>query len=362
MLRLRVIQAEEGDCLLVMHGRGDRRTRLLIDGGPAGTFERHLRPTLEALRPRALDAVVLSHADNDHILGLRDLFSELRDARDEGKERWIAPRSLWINAFSETLDGTIRSRLASLAFSLGASSLSATEELLATADASVLKGLARDLGIAINPETQGRAMFATRSALPIEVGDLSVRVVGPTRANLDALRDEWRDWLDREEAALSATELTAALDRSVPNLSSLQLLVEADGRSILLAGDGRGDHLLDALDEQRLLDDEGRVRVDVLKLPHHGSVRNMPPDFFRRLIADTYVISANGRYDNPDRATLEALHDAAREDGRQFDLVVTNRAPSVSSFVRSHPPSRCGYRLVTLSRDAHHVDVELRQA
>lgn len=360
MLRLRVVQAEEGDCLLVMHGQGDRRTRLLVDGGPAGTFERHLRPTLDALRPRTLDAVVLSHADNDHVLGLRDLFSELRDTRDEGRDAWIEPGALWLNAFSETLgDGTIRSRLASLAQAAGTSALCAAEELLATADASMLKGLARDLGVAINPLTSGRAMLATRGAQPILVGGLSVRVVGPTRTNLDALRDEWRAWLDQEEASLSST-LSTALDRSVPNLSSLQLLVEADGRRILLTGDGRGDHLLDALDEQRLLDAEGRIHVDVLKLPHHGSARNMPKDFFDRVIADVYVVSANGRYDNPDRATLEALHDAARTTERTYSLVVTNCAPTVRAFGRAHPASRSGYRLVALRRGESHVDVLLR--
>ncbi len=360
-LRLRVVQAEEGDCLLVMHGHGDRRTRLLVDGGPAGTFERHLCPTLRALRPRTIDAVVLSHADNDHVLGLRDLFSELRDLRDEGEDLWIEPRTLWINAFSETVDdGTIRSRLAALAQAAGTNALSAAEELLATADASALKGLARDLGVAINAPTNGRAMLATRTSRAQKVGDLSVTIVGPTQANLDALREEWRVWLDREEAALSAATLSTAFDRSVPNLSSLQFLVEADGRRILLTGDGRGDHLLGALDAQGLLDHDGRIRVDVLKLPHHGSVRNMPADFFTRVLADTYVVSANGRYDNPDRATLDALHDAARERERRYSLVVTNRPPTVRSFVRAHPPARCGYHLVAPPRGAHFVDVTMR--
>ncbi|HYO70712.1 MAG TPA: hypothetical protein VEU33_31995 [Archangium sp.] len=50
--------------------------------------------------------------------------------------------------------------------------------------------------------------------------------------------------------------------------------------------------------------------MDVLKLQHHGSVRNVTPEFFERVVADHYVISANGKHDNPDVETLEMLAEA----------------------------------------------------
>ena len=37
MLKLRVIQAEEGDCLLLMHEGDASATRVLIDGGLTST-------------------------------------------------------------------------------------------------------------------------------------------------------------------------------------------------------------------------------------------------------------------------------------------------------------------------------------
>lgn len=361
MLRVRVVQAEEGDCLVLMHSAGDRRTQMLIDGGPPRTYVDHLRPTLQALRNRSLDAVVLSHADDDHVCGLRDFFAELRDLRDEGEDLWVPVGALWLNAFSETLDdGTIRTRLHSLAHAAGTSSLSAAEELLATADASVLKGIARDLGIPINPPAGGRPIVARRTGGRVKVGGLTVTTVGPTEGNLDALRTEWKAWLDRQEDALSSTTLSASLDRSVPNLASLQLLVEADSRRVLFTGDGRGDHLLDALSERELLDEDGRIHVDVLKLPHHGSVRNAPKDFFQRVVAKTYIVSADGRDGNPDRATLDALHDAARSEGRRYTLVTTNRPDSVRAFTKSRPPSRSGYRLSALEPSKHSIDVTFR--
>jgi hypothetical protein len=51
----------------------------------------------------------------------------------------------------------------------------------------------------------------------------------------------------------------------------------------------------------------------VLKMPHHGSDRNMDVDFLRRVVADHYVFSGNGEHGNPERATLEMLRDARGE-------------------------------------------------
>ena len=72
---------------------------------------------------------------------------------------------------------------------------------------------------------------------------------------------------------------------SSPNLSSVVLLVEADGRRVLMTGDARGDQIVDGLAEAGYLDAADRCHVDVLKLPHQGSARNVTPDFFTQITA-----------------------------------------------------------------------------
>jgi hypothetical protein len=44
-----------------------------------------------------------------------------------------------------------------------------------------------------------------------------------------------------------------------------------------------------------------------LKMPHHGSVRNVTEDFLKFFVADHYVFSANGKYENPDPPVIEAV-------------------------------------------------------
>ena len=82
-------------------------------------------------------------------------------------------------------------------------------------------------------------------------------------------------------------------------------LVESEGKKILFTGDGLGSDIVDFLSEKQMLEPEGRLHVDILKVPHHGSERNISETFFDIVTADVYVISANGRDDNPSFLTLK---------------------------------------------------------
>jgi beta-lactamase superfamily II metal-dependent hydrolase len=108
------------------------------------------------------------------------------------------------------------------------------------------------------------------------------------------------------------------------NLSSIVVLAEAEGRSMLLCGDARGDHVLTGLESAGRLAAGGTLALDILKLPHHGSIRNVDTDFFARLPARHYVISANGRDGNPESATLEAIAASRADD--EFTIHLTNHA------------------------------------
>src|SRR2546423_1377421 len=116
MLNLRVVQAEFGDCLILEYGAAESRRYILIDGGPDEIYMRHLKAELEKIRGRGgkLDLIVLSHVDNDHVIGLLDLFSDLLDQRANNATATIGVDGLWHNSFNRTIDtnDAIRSQLA----------------------------------------------------------------------------------------------------------------------------------------------------------------------------------------------------------------------------------------------------------
>lgn len=366
MFKIRAIQAEFGDCFLVEYGSAAAPRYLLVDGGPPATFEDHLAGELESIAAggRGLDLVMLSHVDNDHAVGLLDLFARLRedDAADpSGSSRLVGVGGLWHNSFARTIDvgGGLAPRLRSV--SAHAASVRSAEALLGVEEGHALRLAAQVLGIPINAGFPGDLICADDQPSPVVLGNLSLTVVGPTRANLEELRTKWQAWLEDHEEAVATgdPQVMANSDKSIPNLSSIMALAEADGRTMLLTGDGRSDHLLQGLGQAGLLDAAGRCHVDLLKVPHHGSNRNATRTFFRRVTADTYLISANGKDDNPDLTTLVWIVEEAAAAGRGIEIVATNRTPSIDELLSSHDPDEQGYTLTLLPAGEHALTIEL---
>ena len=360
MLRLHVVQAAFGDCLLLEHGPAAAPRFVLIDGGPPDTFDQHLKPLLLQLQQRgfALDLVVLSHVDNDHVVGLQDYFTELRLPDND----LPVPTGLWHNSFGPTLDpgNTIQPRLTALITPGRANVMVESGMVVEGIEEGVgLRTAARLLNIPLNDGIANQLITVDNVPAPVVINGLELVVVGPTQANLDELAQQWEKWLTAHEDDIRTGNVAvmANSDQSVPNLSSIMLLARAEGRTILLTGDGRSDHLLAGLAQAGLLDAQGSLHVDVLKLPHHGSNRNMTKSFFKKVKAATYVASANGKDGNPDLATLIWLVEAAQEQQRQVKLVVTNQTPSIAKLLEEYPPATYGYSLQILAAGEHEVIV-----
>jgi beta-lactamase superfamily II metal-dependent hydrolase len=137
-------------------------------------------------------------------------------------------------------------------------------------------------------------------------------------------------------------------DNSVYNLSSIVVLVEAGGKRMLLCGDARGDHVLKGLEDAGLADG-GVTQLDILKLPHHGSIRNVEKNFFERLPARHYVISADGRNGNPETETLKMI--AATRTDDDFEIHFTNHdgenrlARRLNAFVKARDTAGRNFRI-----------------
>ena len=351
MFKIHALQAAFGDSLILEFGTTANPRFVLIDGGPEDTYGASLRQELQQIGAAggALERVILSHVDGDHIVGLLDLFSELRQNTAP-----IAVAELWHNSFAKTIDdgpNNIQARTQTmLAGVVGASSVmaSTSDELNTIAEGNKLRLDALALTMPINPGFQNDLVSLDTSAGPLQWGNLTVTIVGPTTINLNNLKQEWLDWLDENEGPLAnGVPLVAAMaDASKPNLSSIQLHVKDDtGKTAILTGDGRGDHLLQGLAQANLLSAAGTIHVDVFKLPHHGSDRNVTKTFFKKVTADHYIACANGKDGNPDYSTLSWLVQVAKDQGRQITIHATNKTKSTTDLLDDFDPQTFGYTL-----------------
>jgi hypothetical protein len=210
-----------------------------------------------------IDRVIVSHTDDDHIQGLIELFDELQQDVDTK----IAPPyridELWLNVFD--LDA------------VGVTHPAALTTAVASADepgGRRGRRAGRPVGGGHRQPPGGPRPVPGRDDAPhpeerrLRLGarDGDADRSGRRRARrrphphghragedrIDDLRKQWQAFLERQATKDAKPEEVAAaavaVDRSVYNLSSIVVLAERKGRSMLLTGDGLGGDILDDLD------------------------------------------------------------------------------------------------------------------
>jgi hypothetical protein len=359
------VQAQFGDSLILEFGTDAKPRFVLIDGGPPDNFINDLDAALQGIvATKKLDLVILSHIDNDHIVGLLDLLAALEEDTVNGLSPRVAISGVWHNSFQKSIDpaGEITQRMQMLMSMASAASIAmplAADAFFGVKEGNRLRILTKKLKLPLNKGFKDDLVMLETAKDPIKLGKLALRVAGPNQANLDELRTEWLKWLEKTEQAMASDPSTLAnADTSVPNLSSIVLLAKCDGKTILLTGDARSDHVLSGLTDMGVLTN-GKLHVDLLKVAHHGSNRNHTAKFFKMVTADTYVISANGKDDNPDYDTLKWIVEAANKDGRKIEIVATNATPSTKKIKLTHKPTKFGYRLTVKPKSKHSVPIQL---
>ncbi len=376
---LEALQAFHGDSLLLHAGTEAEPVLLLVDGGPSGTWETSLQPRLEELRAaRAgdgalpIDLAMVSHIDSDHVAGMVDFAGALVTAQLDSKPLRYAVQTLWHNAFDDVL-GNDADDLRAAAVEILSAPLAdrVADEIRAAglavvasvAEGRELRDQAATLGWSVNEPFDGPVVLPQEGVRTITLGPLKLTVVCPHAAQLEKLHAAWDKWLERHpQEVANPASAQAGRDTSPYNLSSIVVLAECGGKRMLLTGDARDDHVLAGLDEAGIAQD-GKTHVEILKLPHHGSIRNMRAEFFERVRADHYVISADGRHGNPETQTLQLIADSRSDD--DFAIHLTNRVGTddleqrLDAFLAAKQRTGRKYRMSFRAEDALSLRIDL---
>jgi len=324
-----------------------------------------------------IDLIYVSHIDNDHIGGVQRMLEmqvqwkayEFQLSQGDAPREPKVPKTpkvkrLWHNAFSDIVESNIGDIEELLAASAPMLQSSVSSELLqlgyeyAQIATSVEQALRVSrlvkpevLDIALNtleqtPEYSGKLLIARNGQAPEQFGTLNITILCPTVAELEELRKGWNQWLDsaknrdiarriQSDYAASLTDWRGSVspvglfgwegrpgykDVTTPNVASLVLLVEEDGKRILLTGDNHPDMILQGLESMGLMPN-GHIHLDVLKVQHHGSEHNISEAFSRAVSADHYVFCGDGSNTNPELSVVKQLF-AARlgEDKERLAL------------------------------------------
>jgi len=333
--RIELLPAAHGDALWVEYGPRSAPHRIVIDGGPASSYEKGLRARLLLLpKPRVIDLFVVTHIDADHIDGPIVLLQEAEALGVRFKE-------IWFNAWQQlvTLKG----------------------DDLAPLQGEFLAGLLHARKDVWNLTTAGRAVVTTeaRRELP---GGARLTLLSPGPDQLRRLRARWEaairdfdagDWVEalkrlkerRDYRPPPAPPIfgdrSPGGDRAAANGSSIAFLLEYAGASCLFGGDAHARVLASSL--RGLLNARGAAQgaalvVDAVKLPHHGSIGNVSDELLDLIQSPRWLVSTNGAiFDHPDAETAPLI---ARHSRKVPEFLCNYRSDSTRRFADAQTPPR----------------------
>lgn len=307
---IQFLAARQGDAIWIRWGDGHQ---ILIDLGTRATG-RAIRKRLSEGREkdRAFDLLVVTHIDTDHIGGVMSGFVEAKPSLPP-----VTFSDIWFNGWDH-----LHGRKSTLLEGMGVRDGEKLAEWLGS----------RPWNEEFNrgPVGRGTTVFPTVT-LP---DGLTLTILGPSKQRLVELQKTWTEQLhnalrtnprrprkskleamgtgvdlvlDTKDQLRLLAESETGIDGSEANGASICLLLEHGTTRVLLTGDGFSDDITGALQElakQRaeLLDERsGRIRLDLIKVPHHGSQNNLSRALVDSVTCPRWLFSSDGTsYKHPD--------------------------------------------------------------
>ncbi len=309
MFAVEMLPAENGDCLLIEYGDAGKSSRVLVDCGARSAVGAVADWITSNKAPggHEFELFVLTHIDADHIDGVLTLF----DA--PGFDARFA--DIWFNGWHQV------SRFLSVKQGEAFSKLLEDPR----------RGLPWNRAFSAEGGRHPVPIVMPAGAPPPTItlpGGLQLTLLSPGPDQLNRLAKKWREVLLELEpkkamlgrrgppqpvtdfAAFSLEKLAGApvkKDTSVANGSSIALLAEFGGRAVLLTGDAYAEVLVDSIKALQLARGrEGqRLRLDALKLSHHGSANATTIELLSMLDCSNFLVSTNGNiFYHPDRESI----------------------------------------------------------
>jgi hypothetical protein len=145
-------------------------------------------------------------------------------------------------------------------------------------------------------------------------------------------------------------------DQAVPNGSSIAFLAEYAGKSALFLADAHPDAVVASL--KRLCKERGvkRLKVDAVKVSHHGSKGNTNDALLGLVESPRWLISTNGdQFKHPDKPCIARILKLARPEALYFNY----RSEYTKPWLAAASQKKHGYRAIVRPASATTLEVGL---
>ena len=290
---IKVLRAGYGDCIFIGLISDIGEFNILIDGGLRATYNNvydrrnpvgPLKVLISDLKEqqRKIDLLILTHVDDDHVLGIKEWFENDFPTAD-------FVRCFWVND-----DMKIR-----ITRNLNNSPANASSLLKLLRDNNFQYSNQIVKGVILENE------FCTIKVIsPSEVShnqiakNLSLLL---NNAADNSYKTPLKDYLKKEWQCGTLTD---------ENKASIAIEIETkSGERLLMLGDAE---IQDVMKELKVIHKESEFPVEYswIKLSHHCSKNNFYPDFLKLVHSRNYIISTNGsKFHHPDKDVIAYIVD-----------------------------------------------------
>ena len=295
---IEMLPAGHGDCLWLQYGEGQTTSRVLIDCGTDSTYDRlKQRVALQPDNQRDFELFILSHIDADHIGGAIPFFKD--------QSLGLRFADVWFNGWEHL-----------------------PSDKMGAKQGEIFSTLIQQYKLPWNQWRDGGPIMLDGDELPVcELpGGMRLTLLSPTKDKLATLAKKWKAEIEKLGLTVGkASDFTQFLratpststdvdkladapfkaDAAAPNGSSIAVLAEYRGKSILLGADAHAPLLVASI--QKLLKQRkaDKLKLDAFKVSHHASQNNLNIDLMKLLDCRRYLISTNGdHFNHPDREAI----------------------------------------------------------
>ncbi|PYG87751.1 metallo-beta-lactamase superfamily protein [Ruminiclostridium sufflavum DSM 19573] len=260
-IELQVRKAAKGDCIWVRFGK-ETKGNIIIDSGTAAKAK-EFSDIIETVRERneAVDLLVLTHIDDDHIGGFKKYIAK-NDCKII-KEVWF--HGSGVNAYEGITPHSPKNAV-QLSDIMKKKKMNVNNE--------VFKGCKRDINGAkltvLTPEIDA----------VLRVGALLDDAAAGIKPHSEGIHNQDLDWLYENDKYTR--------DDSLTNAASISFVFCYEGKRLAFLGDAHAEDIIKSKEELF----KG-VNMDMVKLPHHGSSHNNPEELIKCLACGNLIISAN---------------------------------------------------------------------
>ena len=315
---IKMLKADIGDAFIIEVKEGEESFTMVVDGGPKATQRTIVE---EIAQLEHIDLMILTHYDSDHIRGILHFFAKYPEKAKQVEKYWVNCPHIRVRNNGQVSPNEMYT-LKNLFMDLE------TEENQLNWRDEVLQGVPYD---SPNGLVHIEVITPTAEARTLNEQYYDEHVVENRKVSAE-FSDRVKADYDTPLDVLANRKITPG--EQVVNNSSISFLMTINSepqKKILMLGDVKSGDVYQYLTELRegeKFSKEHKLKVDAVKVPHHGSRYNLTSELLDIIECDQYLISTCGgpetkegkvpTYNHPDRMTIAKilLHDDRNKEQR----------------------------------------------